>query len=210
LKSLEGGGSALIMGLESIPASVLQMLFACLESHPSVCWMGTCKSPADLPEPLKSLIGVINLELMPLLDRKDDILPIFYNYLADTCKKAGRTVPIVDRSIEKELLGREWLGNVSELVWVATEAARTCVGGLLKELPLPFSAEAKSMLLPRPKKDKLAKMLQNIGYSAERRFLEEALADANGDLAKAAENLGLAAKNYVHKLKNYGISLKNE
>jgi len=66
------------------------------------------------------------------------------------------------------------------------------------------------MLLPRPKNDKLTKMLKDVGHSAERRFLEEALMDAKGDPVRAAENLGLATKNYIHKLKNYGISLKNE
>jgi DNA-binding NtrC family response regulator len=209
LKSLEGG-SALLMGLESLPATLLQLLPSCIERYPGVYWMGTCKDTSDLPEPLKSRIGVIELALAPLAQRKDDILPLFHNHLIDICKKAGRVVPTVDRQIEKELLAKEWSGNVLELVWGAAEAGRACTGGALKELPSQFSQMDSSMLLPRPKKGKLTNMLQEISHSAEKWFLDEALLEANGDPSVAAKNLGMATKNYVHKLKNYGISLKND
>jgi len=209
LNSLEGG-SALLMDLESLPTAALQMLLGCLERHPGVYWMGTCKDPSDLPEPLKSRIGVIELALAPLAQRKDDILPLFHNHLIDICKKAGRAAPAVDRQIEKELLAKEWPGNVLELVWAAAEAARACSGGALKELPSQVSQMDSNMLLPRPKRGKLTSMLKEISHSAEKRLLEESLLEANGDLSMAAKNLGLSTKNYVHKLRVYGISLKND
>jgi DNA-binding NtrC family response regulator len=209
LKSLEGG-SALLIDLESLPAAALQMLLGCLERHPGVCWMGTCKDSSDLPEPLKSRIGIIDLALAPLAQRKDDILPIFHSHLIDICKKAGRAAPAVDRQIEKGLLAREWSGNVLELVWATAEVARVCTCGAILELPSQLSQMNQSMLLPKPKKDKLANMLQEISHSAEKRLLEEALLEANGDPSIAAKNLGLATKNYVHKLRVYDISLKND
>jgi DNA-binding NtrC family response regulator len=106
-------------------------------------------------------------------------------------------------------MDRTWPGNVAELAWVASEALRACPGGLLKELPGYCSPEAQPMLLPRPPKGKLADMVKDIAASSEKRFLEEALIEANGDLAKASKRLGMTVKNYIHKLRTYGISLKD-
>lgn len=203
------GGSLLLKDLEQLPTAMLPPLQSCIEHHPNLFWMGTCKESSSLPEPLRSHIGVLCVTLTPLSERRDDILPIFHRYLTEICNRDGRLAPIVDRAAEKELQMRDWQGNVAELVWVASEAIRLCPGGLLKKLPVGFPQGIHSMVLPRPASDKLEKMLQNITNSAERYFLEEALKDADGDLAKASEQLGMTTKNYIHKLKDYGISLKD-
>jgi DNA-binding NtrC family response regulator len=205
LNDLEGG-SLLIKDLECLPASVIQMLPACMDGHPTVSWMGTCRAPHDLPEKLRQRIGVVEFVLDPLEERMEDILPLFRLHLAYVCQQSGRTPPMVGRQIEKGLLNRKWLGNIGELVWIVTEATRACQGAVLRELPAWSSPENQSMLLPCPRKDSLAKMLQSVASSAERHFLEEAISMANGDLTRAAESLGLATKNFVHKLKDYGIS----
>ncbi|MCL1908882.1 MAG: response regulator [Holophagaceae bacterium] len=203
------GGSLLLKDLEHLPATMLSPLISRIERHTDICWMGTCREQHKLPEPLKSHIGVLSMTLTPLSRRRDDILPIFHRYLTENCSRDGRMVPVVDHATEKELQEREWPGNVAELVWATSEALRMCQGGFVKELPQGFSQGARSLALTRPAKDKLERMLQGITSSAERFFLEEALKDADGDLALASERLGISAKNYIQKMKNYGISLKD-
>jgi DNA-binding NtrC family response regulator len=208
LKDLSGG-SILLRDLEYVPPATLPALLSSMERYPDLCWMGTCGNPLDLPGQLSSQIGVLSMALAPLRERKEDILPIFYSHLIENCNREGRIAPVVGHEAEKELLGRDWLGNVTELVWVVTEALRVCPGGILKELPACFTLGSKSLLLPRPAKGTLNKMIHSVANSAERHFLEEALAGANGDPTLAATNLGLSAKNYIHKLRDYGISLKD-
>jgi DNA-binding NtrC family response regulator len=208
LKDLRGG-SFLLRDLELAPPAAMLALLLCLESYPEVCWMGTCEDPTDLPVPLMSHMGVLSMPLAPLRERKEDILPIFHSHLAETCSRESRIVPLIGQGVEKELLARDWPGNVAELVWAASEALMACPGGVLKSLPECVAPGGQSLLLPRPAKGKLSSMLRSVANSAERHFLEEGLGDANGDPALAATNLGLSAKNYIHKLRDYGISLKD-
>ncbi|MCL1892922.1 MAG: response regulator [Holophagaceae bacterium] len=203
------GGSLLIKDLDYLPSATLSTLIQCMEHNQGICWMGTCKEPADLPESLKSHIGVISITLAPLADRRDDILPIFHTYIAETCNREGRLIPAVDRMIERELYNNKWHGNVAELIWVASETIRRCMTGLIQDLPIWLTPEKQSILLPMPPKDKLDKMLGGIKESAERYFLEKYLHEANDDLSVAANRLGLTTKSFIQKLKEYGISLKD-
>ena len=206
LAGLQGGG-LLIKGLEALPPAVLPALVSAICAHPEICWMGTCVSPSLLPEPLSSTMGALCISLLPLADRREDILPIFHHYLGEACRREGCIVPMVDNKAEMELLGRPWPGNAAELVWVASEAARACPRGLLKELPMGFDAAAGHLLLPRPSRGSLSSMLQGIAISAEKNLIEEAMGSADGDAGRAAEALGISLKSLIHKLKEHGVAL---
>jgi DNA-binding NtrC family response regulator len=173
LKDLRGG-SFLLRDLEFAPPATMPALLLCMESHPTVCWMGTCEDPADLPAPLMSHMGVLSMPLAPLRERKEDILPIFHSHLAETCSRESRIVPIIGQGVEKELLARDWPGNVAELVWAVSEALRACPGGLLKALPECVAPGGHPpLLLPRPARGKLSNMLHSVANSAERHFRGE-------------------------------------
>jgi DNA-binding NtrC family response regulator len=199
------GGSLLLKDLEQLPSNTLPILQEKLEQHPDHCWMGTCTDHQNLPESLRSRLGVFCVGLSPLAQRRDDILPLFHSYLLEACKRDNRLVPTVDPKLEKILTDRPWHGNVAELVRVATGSAHA--EGLLKEIPSGFETSDQSITLPKPPWGKLNKMLRGIANSAERRFLEEALSEANGDAALAAESLGISVKGFIQKLKEHGVGL---
>jgi DNA-binding NtrC family response regulator len=202
------GGSFLVKGLESLPSASLPALLSAMERRPGPCWMATCGSPSSLPVPLRSTIGALCLQLAPLAERKDDLIPLFYAHLAEACGREGRIAPTIGPRAEKDLLARPWPGNVAELAWAASESAAACLGGVLQELPQHIETGVRPLRLPMPKKDKLNKMLKSVAASAEKCFLQGALADAEGNPAQAAAALGMPTKAYIQKLKDYGILLE--
>ncbi|MDR1840718.1 MAG: response regulator [Holophagales bacterium] len=203
-----GGGSLFFKDLEHLPAATLPALLSAMERHPALCWMGACQDPLSLPESLRCALGVIPINLAPLAERVDDVLPLFYSRMAEICAGEGRITPLVDRSVEKELMSRDWPGNAAELTWIVSQSLRACPGGLLKELPTALEAQSQSILLPKPPGGSLDKMLRGVAVSAERYFLEEALKKTNGDTARAAKDLGLTQKSYIQKLKECGIAIE--
>ena len=66
-------------------------------------------------EDLLYRLNVVTLDLPPLCDRPDDILPLFYHFLEQASKTAGRPQPQVSPRLERVLQEYSWPGNVREL-----------------------------------------------------------------------------------------------
>ncbi len=60
-------------------------------------------------------LNVIKFHIPPLRDRIDDILPMARFFAAQKSEKIGRTMPLINKDIEKKLLAYTWPGNVREL-----------------------------------------------------------------------------------------------
>ena len=73
-------------------------------------------------EDLYYRVAIVDLELPPLRERLDDVLPLAHVILARLAITHGRPEASLDRSAERELLGQPWPGNVRELENVLTKA----------------------------------------------------------------------------------------
>lgn len=97
-------------------------------------------------------IGVINIELPPLRERQDDIMPIAMNYLKKM--KMSLATPVEKFSLEvREFFYRyPWAGNVRELQNAVEYVANLCGQEevTMKDLPPRLLAQKQARSVPKP------------------------------------------------------------
>jgi DNA-binding NtrC family response regulator len=144
----------------------------------------------EFREDLYFRIGTVRLELPPLRERKEDILPLakhFVRQLSD----GGRTLA---ESAERRLLVHSWPGNIRELRGCIEQAVIFAAGSAIEDDELGISGSGQQINLSP---DALA--------DVERRHITAILNRVNGNKTEAALLLGIARSTLVVKLKSYRI-----
>ncbi|WP_063674138.1 sigma-54-dependent transcriptional regulator [Dyella thiooxydans] len=136
-------------------------------------------------EDLYYRLNVIDVNLPPLSDRIDDILPLAEHFLDGRAELGD--------AAREALLGYPWPGNVRELK-NAIERAALLSGGrpITPELlNLPAVAASPSRNLDEP----------------SRESVEAALARADGVVSRAAQSLGLSRQALYRRIERYGLAV---
>jgi DNA-binding NtrC family response regulator len=137
------------------------------------------------------------VEIPPLKERSEDILPLVEHFAAGTGRPVWFSEPVM-----KSLCNYDWPGNVRELENAITTAVKTCDGVVhLRDLPKRISERAFQV------KDGEAEVL--IGRSEEflplreatRRYIERVLAHTGGNKAAASRILGVSYRSMFRILK---------
>ncbi len=158
-------------------------------------------------EDLYHRLAVFPIELPPLRERRDDILPLARTLLGRLAANLGRRGLTLSDEAERAIVGGEWSGNVRELQNALERAAIVCEGtqigpGDLDPVPVwrsKGSAE-RNPLAPEAPGGAVASL-----EAIERRAIEQALASVDGNRRKAAELLGIGVRTLYDKLKRYGL-----
>ncbi len=134
-------------------------------------------------EDLYYRLNVIEVNLPPLTERSDDILPLAEYFLA------GRGE--LGDAAREVLLSYPWPGNVRELKNAIERAALLAGGGLIAPelLNLPQHASVGTRSLEEP----------------SREVVEAALHKAGGVVSRAAQNLGLSRQALYRRMQRYGV-----
>lgn len=202
------GGTLHLTDLEALPAALRPLLLHGLESG-QLRWSASAATAAELPEPLRLRIGVLHLELPSLEARREDLLPAFKQALEAAARRNGRVPPILDRSVEREILARPWPGQFRELAWTAEEALRLNPEPRLLRLPPPASAGG-GLHLPWPPPGSLEAMLGELTRGAEAALLRHHLRLEGGSLSACAQRLGLSPRSLALRLREHQIPLEDE
>jgi two-component system C4-dicarboxylate transport response regulator DctD len=199
------GGTVFLDELESMPLALQAKLLRVLQervverlggnaSVPVDCRV-VCASKADLAAlsaagafraDLYYRIATVAVDLPPLRAHAEDIPLLLAHFVQQACRRYQRAVPDWTAQQLADWTARPWPGNVRELK------------GFAERLVLGVGETAASMdaePLPLPKRLELI----------ERKWLREALAAADGQVALAAERLGIPKKTLYDKLKRYEI-----
>jgi len=206
------GGSLLLSDLDEIaPAAAGELVRAMAGPlGAGIHWLGSCREPQALPEPLRLRLGVIGLRLAPLRERREDILPLFRSFLRERARLDGRLVPMLERGVEKELLQAAWPGNLAQLAWAVATAWRATSGPVLAPLALAAPGAGGALLLPWPGPGTLAVQLAAVTQAATAALLRQAVAGGVKDPAATARGLGLSPRAFAQALREHGISLEDE
>ena len=114
-----------------------------------------------------------------------------------------------ERSAERQLLGHAWPGNVRELEALLARTLGLVDGPAVRGFPDLELGCSELLNLPWPEPGPLEAMLRTAIRSAEARLLQRALAQAEGDLPRAAERLGLTLRSLAQRLRDHGIPLED-
>jgi len=158
-------------------------------------------------EDLYHRLAVFPIELPPLRERRDDILPLARTLLARIAANLGRRGLTLSDEAERAIVGGEWSGNVRELGNALERAAIVCeaseIGpGDLDPVPVWRS---KASAEPKPLPPEAAGGAVEPLEVMERRAIERALGEVDGNRRKAAELLGIGLRTLYDKLKRYGL-----
>lgn len=204
------GGTLFIQGLDLLTQEQMSGVLESLESAEGreVRWMASAAGLEGVHPALRERLGVLQLTIPPLRERREDIVPLFRALLASAARAEGRTPPILDRAHEQVLLRRTWDGNAREVAWLASQALRATVGAVLAPLgEVRDPGGPPPLHLPWPSPGTLADMLQQVTDAAEARLLAAALEAHGGDPAHAARALGLTLRTLTQRLRDHGIPL---
>jgi len=159
-------------------------------------------------------LSVFPITIPPLRDRQSDI-PMLTKYFIDRfCRDLNKKPLSLAPSAVDELLAYPWPGNVRELQNCIERAVILTEGDTIhaRHLSLSFRerAEASTAADDNPwsridLSGTMAAATARVVAEVERRKIQQALADASGNKAKAAEALQLGFKSFTAKLREYGI-----
>ncbi len=151
-------------------------------------------------------LNVVEIDILPLKDRLDDI-PILSEYiLNELVEKMGFTYKIVADRAMWLLQAYNWPGNVRELRNVLERAANISSGNYITPEHLPDYINNK--LYKDNHKEDIC-LLKDKVAEAEINAIIEALRLSKGNRTNAAKLLGIHRTALYKKLDNYGINVKN-
>jgi two-component system response regulator HydG len=163
----------------------------------------------EFREDLFYRLHIIPIEVPPLRERKEDILPLVTHFIhAITTEMAKPIAGITDEAMEL-LMRYDWPGNIRELENMIERAIVLCEGERLdaqlfpiNERKGPRSNSATTLNVPPAG----AITLDNALESIERAMIEDALEKSGGVKTKTAELLGIKTSALYYKLEKYGLT----
>jgi transcriptional regulator with PAS, ATPase and Fis domain len=146
-------------------------------------------------------LDVIRIEVPPVRDRPEDIPLLVAHYWERKSRELGRVAQLSAEAL-RVLEGYTWPGNVRELVNVVERLLVGSVKPVIEPGDLPATVQAEGV--GRLRRFPLFH-LGTVVAEAERRTLERALRQAQGNRNKAAQLVGLSRASFYRKLKVYGL-----
>ena len=149
----------------------------------------------EFREDLLYRINTIHLEIPPLRERPEDILPLAKQFIQRFSQQYQKPVPTLDDDACRKLLQHPWKGNIRELEHVIEKAVI-----ISDEDVLPATA----FQLPRPAgpaPDAPASTLEEM----ERLMISKALDTCGGNLSAVAAQLGITRQTLYNKMKKYNL-----
>ena len=139
-------------------------------------------------------INVLQIDIPPLRERKDDIPLLVTEFLNESCLREKKVLTVSDE-VMSMFKSYSWPGNVRQLKNVIERAVVLARGDRIMpgELPEEFLSFKKQISV------KTLKTLKEL----ERQAVREALHECNGNKSKAAKILGISRKAFYKRLKDF-------
>lgn len=150
-------------------------------------------------EDLYYRLQVILMNLPPLRDRREEILPLVAHYLAIYNKRFGKNIKGLNAAAETAMMEYGWPGNVRELANVIERATILCNGD--KVSPEDLSLTAGGIIAPPSNGDGAPRSLMQM----ERDFIEQALERNAWKKADAASEIGLTPAALTKKITQHKL-----
>ncbi|MDH5762248.1 MAG: sigma-54 dependent transcriptional regulator [Nitrospinota bacterium] len=151
-------------------------------------------------------LNVVQIEIPPLRDRREDIPLLFQHFVLEACGRYRLEPPNPPETLMQNLLAREWEGNIREL---RNEAEKFVLG---LNLDVPDVSEKPDVASPvssgqsfpsngQSFKEKIAQF--------EKSLIESELKAQKGDLKKIQDSLSIPKQTLYDKIKTFGLNRKN-
>ena len=147
--------------------------------------------------------NVISLNIKPLRERPDDIIPLSRHILKQLAVDYSLPTIDIDSKAEDVLAKYDWPGNCRELFNVLERSVSSLEGNVIRTSDLPFQLCSGQ----RPSRVVSPLSLKDVQGNAERDAILSVLTSTNNNKAEAARLLGIHRTLLYKKLKKYRIEL---
>ncbi len=150
-------------------------------------------------------LNVISLNIPPLRERLEDVIPLTRYLLKKLARRNGSATAKISPRAMDALAGHTWQGNVRELSNVLERALLAMQGDQIRVANLPFVTGTT-----RPPRSGISiKPIRNIKADAEKTALLAALKKTGNNKARAAALLGIHRTLLYKKMKKHDIPLQD-
>ena len=212
---IASGGTLFLDEIGNLPPSLQSKLLAVIQNR-EVIRLGSNRAiPVDIRlitatnrpvyemaeqnqfrEDLLYRINTIQIELPPLRERHEDILPLTNYFVGKYTVKYGKSVIGTDKQANDRLLNYNWPGNIRELQHMAEKAVIMCEGDRLTAEDFFYG----SRMRPQISLNEILNLEQ-----LEKESITRAIAKCHGNVTKAVKELGISRRAFYYKLKKYEL-----
>jgi DNA-binding NtrC family response regulator len=147
-------------------------------------------------------LNTIQIEIKPLRERIDDILPIAYHFLNELSDNNEREIRKFTSEAEESLKAYTWPGNVRELQNMISRAYYLCSSSVIDKIDLPFPSAHHAITLERQMLDLPYKQAKDyVLEKFEVEYLSHLLKKHRGNISLAASECGIDRRS-IHRLIN--------
>ncbi|MDR0349352.1 MAG: sigma-54 dependent transcriptional regulator [Tannerella sp.] len=145
-------------------------------------------------EDLLYRINTIHVEIPPLRERLEDMIPLTEIFMAQYARLYGKSSLKLDAGAKEKLKAQPWYGNIRELQHTVEKAVIISEGQTLEEKDFDFPRKNESVF-------KETATLEEMEYH----MIKSALNKYNGNLSLVAKQLGVSRQTLYNKIKRYGL-----
>ena len=149
----------------------------------------------DFREDLLYRINTIHVEIPPLRERPEDIVPLTEIFLSKYTKIYGKTAMCLSLDAKEKLKAQPWFGNIRELEHTIEKAVIIAESSVLDGNDFDF---------PRAKKKPVTKEATTL-EEMEYNMIKNAMDKYSGNLSLVASQLGISRQTLYNKIKRYEL-----
>ena len=149
----------------------------------------------DFREDLLYRINTIHVEIPPLRERPEDIVPLTEIFLSKYTKIYGKTAMCLSLDAKEKLKAQPWFGNIRELEHTIEKAVIIAERSVLDGNDFDF---------PRAKKKPVTKEATTL-EEMEYNMIKHAMDKYSGNLSLVASQLGISRQTLYNKIKRYEL-----
>ena len=147
-------------------------------------------------EDLLYRINTIHIDLPPLRQRLEDVVPLARRFLVRYAAKYRKTIHDFTPAAQREMTAHAWPGNIRELQHAVEKAVILCDGSEIT----PDTLLLHSVVAPVIGPEAFTTFEQ-----MERAMIEHAMTQHGGNLSAVAQQLGVTRQTLYNKIKRYGL-----
>lgn len=150
----------------------------------------------EFREDLLYRINTIHVEIPPLRERKEDIIPLAERFIVRFCKQYDKALMKFTPEAKEKLTAHPWYGNIRELEHVIEKAV------IINDNPL---IPAELFQLSVPSRTGIQEKNISTLEEMEIQMIRKALDACAGNLSAVASQLGITRQTLYNKMKKFGL-----
>lgn len=148
----------------------------------------------EFREDLLYRINTIHVEIPPLRNRREDIVPLAERFITRFCKQYDKAPISLTASACEKLTAHSWYGNIRELEHAIEKAVIICDGN---SIPAEMFRLVQKTEIQQTEASTLEEM--------EKAMIRKALDKCGGNLSAVASQLGITRQTLYNKMKKFGL-----